>query len=187
MCQGIDIPHHRTQPPETSNAVLTEGLVVFRLRRRSSSSRFHACIFSINTEALLLGDSSFCLNRLSWRSILLMVVLRHVPGGEAGLLLSRGGEGGRGFWTQNLVYQKWPDQIFPIVNFVFSHYGHFGLGRGGRGFWGRGPPPPWVLIILKKPWGEGVCTEVAGGPHLRWAPSPPPIRLRLHVPLPHVH
>ena len=39
-----------------------------------------------------------------------------------------GGEGGRGFWTQNLVYQKWPDQIFPIVNFVFSHY------RGGGGF-----------------------------------------------------
>ena len=23
----------------------------------------------------------------------------------------RGGEGGRGFWTQNSVYQKWPDQI----------------------------------------------------------------------------
>ena len=52
-----------------------------------------------------------------------------------------GGRGGRGFWTQNLVYQKWPDQIFPIVNFVFSHDGHFGLGSGGRGFWGRGPPP----------------------------------------------
>ena len=69
---------------------------------------------------------------------------------SAGLLLSRGGEGGRGFWTQNLVYQKWPDQIFPIVNFVFSHYGHFGLGRGGRGFWGS-PPPPWFVIILKKP------------------------------------
>ena len=42
-----------------------------------------------------------------------------------------GGGGGRGFWTQNLVYQKWPDQIFPIVNFVFSRDGHFGLGRGG--------------------------------------------------------
>ena len=67
-----------------------------------------------------------------------------------------GGEGGRGFWTQNLVYQKWPDQIFPIVNFVFSRDGHFGLGRGGGGFGGRGPPPPlWFLIILKKPWGGG--------------------------------
>ena len=51
------------------------------------------------------------------------------------------GGGGRGFWTQNLVYQKWPDQIFPIVNFVFSHYGHFGLGRGGGGFGGGVPPP----------------------------------------------
>ena len=71
---------------------------------------------------------------------------------RAGLLLSRGGEGGRGFWTQNLVYQKWPDQIFPIVNFVFSHYGHFGLGRGGGGFGGGVPPPLWFLIILKKPW-----------------------------------
>ena len=47
------------------------------------------------------------------------------------------------------MYQKWPDQIFPIVNFVFPHYGHFGLGRGGRG---GGDPPPWFLIILKKPW-----------------------------------
>ena len=44
------------------------------------------------------------------------------------------------------MYQKWPDQIFPIVNFVFSHYGHFGLGRGG-GVLGEGSPP----IILKKP------------------------------------
>ena len=69
----------------------------------------------------------------------------------SGLLLSRGGEGGRGFWTQNLVYQKWPDQIFPIVNFVFSHYGHFGLGRGGGGFGGGVRPPPWFLIILEKP------------------------------------
>ena len=58
-----------------------------------------------------------------------------------GLLLSKGGEGGRGFWTQNLVYQKWPDQIFPIVHFVFSRDGHFGLGRGGGGFGGGVPPP----------------------------------------------
>ena len=57
-------------------------------------------------------------------------------GSGAGLLLSRGGggEGGRGFWTQNLVYQKWPDQIFPVVNFVSSRDDHFGLGRGGGGF-----------------------------------------------------
>ena len=37
----------------------------------------------------------------------------------------RGGSG-----TQKFVYQKWPDKIFPMVNFVFSHYRHF--GRGGR-------------------------------------------------------
>ena len=70
--------------------------------------------------------------------------IRPIPGplqGPPGLLLSKGGEGGRGFWTQNLVYQKWPDQIFPIVNFVFSHYGHFGLGRGEGGFGGGVPPP----------------------------------------------
>ena len=71
-----------------------------------------------------------------------------LPGG-AGLLLSRGGEGGRGFWTQNLVYQKWPDQIFPIVNFVFSHCGHFGLGRGG-GVLGEGSPPPLVFNYSKE-------------------------------------
>ena len=65
-----------------------------------------------------------------------------------------GGEGGRGFWTQNLVYQKWPNQIFPIVNFVFSHYGHFGLEGGGGGF-GGGVPLPWFLIILKKPCSGG--------------------------------
>ena len=94
-------------------------------------------------------------------SVVVIIVALFLPparpeggGGGAGLLLSRGGEGGRGFWTQNLVYQKWPDQIFPIVNFVFSHYGHIGLGRGGGGF-GGGVPPPWFLIILKKPWGGG--------------------------------
>ena len=64
--------------------------------------------------------------------------------GEPGLLLSGGGggEGGWGFWTQNLVYQKWPDQIFPMVNLTFSRDGHFGLGRGGGGFGGGVPPPP---------------------------------------------
>ena len=41
--------------------------------------------------------------------------------------------GGEGVWYQKFVYQKWPDQIFPIVNFVFPHIGHFGLG-------GAGPP-----------------------------------------------
>ena len=76
-----------------------------------------------------------------------------------------------GFWTQNLVYQKWPDQIFPIENFVFSHDGHFGLGRRGGGF--GGGPPPWVLIILKKP-----CF----GGH-QWSGCS--VRTRLQLRLPH--
>ena len=52
------------------------------------------------------------------------------------------------------MYQKWPDQIFPIVNFVFSHYGHFGLGRGGGGF-GGAPPPPLVFNYSKEALGAG--------------------------------
>ena len=51
-----------------------------------------------------------------------------------------GGAGGSG--TQNFVYQKWPDQIFSIVNFVLSHDGHFGLKGGGGGSRGEYPPPP---------------------------------------------
>ena len=47
------------------------------------------------------------------------------------LLSVGGGGGGGGFGTQKFVYQKWPDQIFPIVNFIFSHDGPF--GRGGVG------------------------------------------------------
>ena len=39
-------------------------------------------------------------------------------------------EGGGG---GECVYQKWPDKIFPTVNFVFSHDGHFGLGQGCPG------------------------------------------------------
>ena len=29
------------------------------------------------------------------------------------------------------MYHKWPDKIFPMVNFIFSHDGHFGRGGGG--------------------------------------------------------
>ena len=76
------------------------------------------------------------------------------PAPAPGLLLSRG-EGGRGFWTQNLVYQKWPDQIFPIVNFVFSHYGHFGLGRGGGGFGGGVPPCVTFRLVVAPLRGPG--------------------------------
>ena len=49
-----------------------------------------------------------------------------------------GGEGG-GSGTQKFVYQKWPNKFFPLVNFAFSHAGHFGL-EGGGGV--QGVPPP---------------------------------------------
>ena len=49
-----------------------------------------------------------------------------------------GGGGGEGVWTQNLVCQKVPDQIFPVVNFIFSRDGHLVWG-GGEGVWGEAP------------------------------------------------
>ena len=74
--------------------------------------------------------------------------------------LGRGGGGERKNWkrgrgevggasgTQKFGYQKWPNPIFPIVNFVFSRDGHFGMGSGvwggggGRGVQEGVPPPP---------------------------------------------
>ena len=51
-----------------------------------------------------------------------------------------GGGGGGRSGTQKFVYQKWPHQIFPTANLVFSHDG---LGGGGGG-WdppsSQGPP-----------------------------------------------
>ena len=46
--------------------------------------------------------------------------------------------------------QKWPNQIFPIANFVFSHYGHFGPGGGGGGPRG-GALLLWLSTVLIKP------------------------------------
>ena len=48
-------------------------------------------------------------------------------------------EGGSG--AQKFVYTKW---IFRIVNFAFSHYGHFGVGGGGAPPMGcsMNPTPP---------------------------------------------
>ena len=56
--------------------------------------------------------------------------------GSSRMALHRRREGGvtqKWIGAQKCVYQKWPDQIFPTVNFVFSHDGHFGLGGGGGG------------------------------------------------------
>ena len=41
------------------------------------------------------------------------------------------GEGGGGSGTQKCVYQKWPDQIFPIANFVFPTMVTLVCGGGG--------------------------------------------------------
>ena len=38
-------------------------------------------------------------------------------------------EKGRGVW--DLFTKKWPNQIFPMVDFLFAHDGHLGLGGGG--------------------------------------------------------
>ena len=44
--------------------------------------------------------------------------------------LTLGEEKGGGAGTQKFVYPKWPDQIFPFVE--FPHDGHFGV-RGSNG------------------------------------------------------
>ena len=49
---------------------------------------------------------------------------------QAGMYEMRGGGGG-GLGPKMLVYQKWPNQIFPLVNLNFYHDGHVGLGGGG--------------------------------------------------------
>ena len=72
-----------------------------------------------------------------------------------------GGGGGGEAGSQKFVHQKWPDQIFPMVSFDFSHCGHFGLGEGGPG--GCTPPPPPAVyghsFILPLGWGGAI-----GGP-----------------------
>ena len=57
---------------------------------------------------------------------------RGCEGGPGGPQVPRGSVR-RGLWgsgAQKFVYQKWPDQIFPMATFV-SHDGPFGLGGGG--------------------------------------------------------
>ena len=71
-----------------------------------------------------------------------------IPSGK--VLMREGGcirRGGGGSGTPKFVYQKWPNQIFPIVNFVFSHDGHFGLGGGGGLGEGVPPSPPLLGFV----------------------------------------
>ena len=43
-----------------------------------------------------------------------------------------------GVWDPKFCGAKMAQQDFPVVNFVFSHDGHFGVGGGGRGGQGGG-------------------------------------------------
>ena len=47
--------------------------------------------------------------------------------------------------TPKFVYQNRPHQIFPTVNFVFSHDGHLGPGGGGGGWRGAQVLEPAAL------------------------------------------
>ena len=63
-------------------------------------------------------------------------------GGQGGM---RGGGRGWEVWDSKICGPRWPDQIFPTVNFVFSHF-CLGAGGPGGGPWGGGhPPPPTVF------------------------------------------
>ena len=71
--------------------------------------------------------------------------------------------GGSG--SQKFVYQKWPDQIFPLVNFVFSDDGHFGAeGGGGPGRGTRPPPEAYGRSTASMTGGSG-----GGGQHYSFA------------------
>ena len=77
-----------------------------------------------------------------------------------------GREGG-GSGKQKFVNQKWPDQIFRMINFVFSHNGHFGPERGRGG----GPPTVvsrYIRVQIQGATAEGACEESTRG--LRYAP-----------------
>ena len=82
------------------------------------------------------------------------------------------------------MYQKWPDQIFPIVNVVVSHDGHFGLGGGPGGGGGDN-----ILPVVNSSFSlDGHCGRGGGGGVkegnrplvLRWTAI-------LILPWPHIH
>ena len=53
--------------------------------------------------------------------------------------------------THKFVDQKWPAQIFPTANFLFSHDGQFDPG-GVKASGGGGGAPPMVLGRLMLAW-----------------------------------
>ena len=106
---------------------------------------------------------------------------RNAPGRPpaSGLLLSRGG--GEGVLDPKLGVPKMARPDFPSCKFRFFPLWSLWSGEGGWGFWGRGPPPLWFLIILKKPCPAslsavdegGVCTCVGVLGGLRCAMAAP--------------
>ena len=66
-----------------------------------------------------------------------------VGGGQGQGCIGRKKGGKRGCVTQKFVHPKWCDQIFPMVNFIVFHDGHFGL-EGGL-------PLLWCTAVLLLP------------------------------------
>ena len=79
----------------------------------------------------------------------------------------RGGESNSTTAPQKYVHQKWPDQIFPTVNFVFSHDGPFGLEGGGSTGGGGGA----LLLRCTTRW-DGGDADAGGSPPPSLPPSP---------------
>ena len=70
--------------------------------------------------------------------------------GQANIRREKGGGKGAGSRTKQFGYQTRPDEICPIVNVVFSHYGLEG-GGGGGGFQGRGGGggfDGWLAVLM---------------------------------------
>ena len=67
----------------------------------------------------------------------------HACVAQSGASFERGGGGGSG--TQRFVYQKWPLQIFAVLNFVFAKtvtlVGGGSRGEGGGAFIRPDNPP----------------------------------------------
>ena len=57
-----------------------------------------------------------------------------------------GGGGEEGVLDRKLGVPKMARPDFPYCKFRFFPLWSLWSGEGGRGFWGRGPPPPWFLI-----------------------------------------
>ena len=78
----------------------------------------------------------------------------------------RGGGGGGAPGTQKFVYQKWPNQIFPMVHIFFPHDGHFGLEGGGVRGGGVDPPP-----CRKNTLSIGLLPTLRVGPPFKHSPG----------------